>query len=82
MSAFNTIIATLEYRGIINREEGELLVDHINNHPQSSNLGDAVETVTKILTGEVTAPESTGGVLEAAKPQTDKATQSKTTKKK
>lgn len=46
---FNALIAVLEIKGIISREEGEKLVEHFNNKPQSTQLADAVEQITEIL---------------------------------
>lgn len=78
MSAFVTIIAALEVRGIINRKEGEQLVEHINNAPQSSQLGEAVSVVTELLKADETPAvedNKTENVLEAAgvKPDAEEA---------
>lgn len=50
---FNTILALLEIKGVISREEGEKINEHVNNRPQSTHLADAVTQVRELL-GETT----------------------------
>jgi len=46
---FNAIIATLELKGILTREEGEKLVEFINNKPQSTSLADQVDQIKELF---------------------------------
>lgn len=64
-----SIIALLELKGVISRAEGEKLVEHINNKPQSVSLSDAVDQVKELLKdgeGIVTS------LIDAAKPAIEK----------
>jgi ElaB/YqjD/DUF883 family membrane-anchored ribosome-binding protein len=45
----NVIIAILETKGIITREEGEKVVEFINNKPQPTLLADAVDQVKELV---------------------------------
>lgn len=45
----NAILALLELKGIISRDEGEKIAEHINNFPQSTFLADAVEQVKNLI---------------------------------
>jgi hypothetical protein len=45
----NAIIATLVLKNIISQDEGEKLVEHLNNKPQSTVLSDAIADVTPLL---------------------------------
>lgn len=49
----NAIIAVLEIKGIITREEGEKLSEHIANKPQSTLLADAVEQIKELISDEL-----------------------------
>jgi hypothetical protein len=46
----NAIIAVLELKGILSRDEGEKLVEHLNNKPQSTMLADMVTQVKDFVT--------------------------------
>jgi fatty acid-binding protein DegV len=46
----NAIIALLELKGIITRDEGQKLVEYLNNRPQSTQLNDAVEQLKDFIT--------------------------------
>lgn len=61
----NAIIAILELKGIINREEGEKLVEHLANKPQSTVLADAVEQIKELVDTVETAGNK---ILEQVKP--------------
>lgn len=61
----NAIIAILELKGIITREEGEKLVEHLANKPQSTMLADAVEQIKELVDTVETAGNK---ILEQVKP--------------
>jgi hypothetical protein len=67
----NAIIATLELKGIITRAEGEKLVEHLNNVPQSTSLNDAVEQV-KALFNTKPEPKKVAESSDNVKKDTDK----------
>lgn len=46
---FTAIIAVLERKGIISRDEGEKLMEFLNNKPQSTMLNDAVEQIKDFI---------------------------------
>jgi hypothetical protein len=46
---FNALIAVLVIKQIITREEGEALVDHLHDKPQSTILHDALQSVGEII---------------------------------
>lgn len=69
----NAIIATLEIKGIITRAEGEKLVEHLNNSPQSTSLNDAVEQVKKLF-GVDEKPKAVAEKSDNVKKDTDKTT--------
>lgn len=60
----NSIIALLEIKGIVSRDEGEKLVEYLNNKPQSTVLSDAVEQLKELVA-------DTKPVLEQVKSETD-----------
>lgn len=70
---FNALIAVLEIKGIITREEGEKLVEHFNNKPQSTLLADAVEQIKEII-------EPGTALLAAIKPDVARVAQSEAKK--
>jgi hypothetical protein len=60
---FNAIIAVLEIKGIITRDEGEALVELLNNKPQSTALADAVEQINEVITADPSAKKKESTVL-------------------
>lgn len=74
------IIATLEKKGILTREEGEALVEFINNRPQSTLLADAVEQVGEFIKAEV--PKIAADAKAAVKDEAAKITKTATSKAK
>lgn len=61
----NVIIAVLERKGIITREEGEKLVEFINNKPQPTLLADAVAQIEELVSAA--APKIEAAVKSAKK---------------
>lgn len=66
---FTAIIALLERKGIITRDEGEAIIEFLNNKPQSTLLADAVEQVSEFVTG---APRIVAQATKAAKTEATK----------
>lgn len=50
---FNALIAVLVLKGILTKDEGEKLVEHINNKPQSTQLADTIEQIEEFITKRV-----------------------------
>jgi polyhydroxyalkanoate synthesis regulator phasin len=46
---FNALIAVLVLKGVLTKDEGEKLVEHLNNKPQSTSLADMVEQVKEFV---------------------------------
>lgn len=65
---FNAIIAVLVIKQIITREEGEQLVEHLHDKPQSTELRDAITAVGEIIGAPVVtqAAPLTGGPAQQA----------------
>lgn len=49
----NALIAVLVLKGILSKDEGEKLVEHLNNKPQSTQLADAMEQVSEFISKQV-----------------------------
>jgi polyhydroxyalkanoate synthesis regulator phasin len=47
---FNAIIAALVLKGILSKDEGEKLVEHLNNKPQSTSLAETIKQVSEFVT--------------------------------
>lgn len=67
----NIIIALLERKGILTREEGEKLVEFINNKPQPTLLADAVSQIEELVSA--TAPKIEAVAKDAEKLAKDTA---------
>lgn len=71
------LIAILEIKGIITREEGEKLLEYFNNKPQPTLLADAVEQIKKLegITKEIPAliATATPAIVATAKNEAKKA---------
>jgi hypothetical protein len=57
---FNAIIAALVVKGILSKDEGEKLVEHLNNRPQSTSLA---EMITQVKEFVVEAKAETKGLF-------------------
>lgn len=51
---FNALIAALVLKGVLTKEEGEKLVEHLANKPQSTQLADAIEQVKEFIVAAAT----------------------------
>lgn len=46
---FNAILAVLVLKNIISKDEGERIVEHLNQRPQSTVLSDAIAQITELM---------------------------------
>jgi hypothetical protein len=60
---FNALIAVLVIKNIISQEEGENLVEHLNDKPQSTVLRDAITSV-----GEIIGAPAAGNIMQQLGP--------------
>jgi membrane protein involved in colicin uptake len=62
---FTAIIAILELKGVITREEGEKVIEFLNNKPQSTLLNDAVEQVKELVDQDLPAVLASAKTIES-----------------
>jgi hypothetical protein len=53
----NALIAVLVIKGILTRDEGDALVEHLNDKPQSTVLADAITVISEIIAPPATAAQ-------------------------